>query len=515
MRYLPFSFLLFIISFTTPDDLPRVTTNSGTIEGLITEDGQVEKYLGIPYAKPPVGDLRWKAPQPLEPWEGVKECKEFGNIAIHFKFADWVEFDESKMSEDCLYLNVWKPASYNGEKLPVLFNIHGGGFWAGQGSEPRINGESMAKEGVIVVTINYRLHIFGFLAHPELSAESESGTSGNYGLMDQQMALKWVYDNIEAFGGDPNRITIAGESAGSESVLYLMTSPLSRHMVAGAIGSSGGDQNIMNLKPAENGHKLACNMSGFKTLEALRNASVEELIGICQKKFTPPFQPIIDGQVITAHARDSYKNGDFADIPIILGWNNWELPPEAFLWTNELTKKNFKSAVTRTYKSNRKDVLEMFPHSNYEEIKQSSADLAGINFVVMGTYKWFDAHRNYSTQPVYRYQFNKAHPPKKGTDLSNYTPAPGARHAEDIPYSWGNLQMMTDYNYNSDDYKVAETMKAYYVNFIKTGDPNGDDLREWPICQKNDLTPSMMVFDTKTELTKASKDYRLEIMSKW
>jgi para-nitrobenzyl esterase len=494
---------------------PQITTKSGTIEGLTTDDGKVEKYLGIPYAKPPVGELRWKAPQPLETWEGVKECKKFGNIAIHFKFADWVEFDESKMSEDYLYLNVWKPTNYNGEKLPVLFNIHGGGFWAGKGSEPRLNGEAFAKEGVIVVTMNYRLHIFGFLAHPELSAESETGTSGNYGLMDQQMALKWVYDNIEAFGGDPNRITIAGESAGSESVLYLMTSPLSRHMVAGAIGSSGGDQKIMDLKPAESGHKLACNMSGFKTLDALRNASVEELIGICQKKFVPPFQPIIDGHVITAHGSDCYKNGDFANIPIILGWNSWELPPEAFLWTDQYTKKNFKRAVTRTYKSHRKDVLEMFPHGNYEEIKQSSADLAGINFVVMGTYKWFHAHRQYSSQPVYRYQFNKVHPPKKGTDLTNYTPAPGARHAEDIPYSWGNLPLMTDFEYSEDDYKVADLMKNYYLNFIKTGNPNGDGLPEWPSAKKGDPKPTVLYLDTETELKKAHDDWRLEAMSKW
>ncbi|MFY0674808.1 MAG: carboxylesterase family protein [Bacteroidia bacterium] len=515
MKYLILVLPIFIISFIYKNDPVIISTKQGKIEGLVTADGQVEKYLGIPYAKPPVGELRWKAPQPLEPWKGVRECKEFGNIAIHFKFADWVEFDESKMSEDCLYLNVWKPANYNGEKLPVLFNIHGGGFWAGQGSEPRLNGEAMAKEGVIVVTMNYRLHIFGFLAHPELSAESESGTSGNYGLMDQQMALKWVYENIEAFGGDPNRITIAGESAGSMSVLALMTSPLSKHLVAGAIGSSGGDEKLMAQEPTEKGHKIVCNMSGLKSIDALRSASVDQLISICQKPFSPPFQPIIDNHVLTAHAHENYKDGQFADIPLILGWNSWELPPEAFLWTDQYTEKTFKKAVTRVYKGKRKEVLEMFPHSNYEEIRQSSADIAGINFVVMGTYKWFNAHRNYSSQPVYRYQFNKVHPPKKGTDPANYTPAPGARHAEDIPYSWGNLPMMTDFEYTEHDYKVADLMMKYYLNFIKTGNPNEDDLPNWPFAQKADNEPPVLHFDTNTEVKKAQNDSRLETMSKW
>ena len=218
---------------------PKVTVANGEIEGTYDSDTGLNMFFGVPYAKPPVGDLRWKAPQPLDNWDGVKETKEFGDRPVQIKLWDDLLYRSKAYSEDCLFLNVWAPAAAKTENLPVLVYIHGGGFNAGDGSELRYDGASLAEKGIVVVTINYRLNIFGFFAHPELTAESDENASGNYGLLDQVAALEWVHDNIDAFGGDPSKITIAGESAGSISVSALMASPLSRDLIAGAIGESG------------------------------------------------------------------------------------------------------------------------------------------------------------------------------------------------------------------------------------------------------------------------------------
>ena len=217
-----------------------VMTASGKVMGALDEVTGVYSFKGIPFAAPPVGDLRWKAPQPMQSWSGIREAVRFGPRAMQLPIFGDMNFRSNGMSEDCLYLNVWTPDPSGKARLPVLVYFYGGGFMAGDGSEPRYDGTQMARRGIVAVTVNYRLNVFGFFAHPELSAESAPHGSGNVGYLDQHAALLWVRDNIAAFGGDPDRVTIAGESAGSISVNAQMVSPLSKELIAGAIGSSGG-----------------------------------------------------------------------------------------------------------------------------------------------------------------------------------------------------------------------------------------------------------------------------------
>ncbi len=481
---------------------------SGIIEGFLSEDGTVEKYLGIPYAQPPIGNLRWKTPQKLKPWKDILKTQKYDNIAMQYKFADWVNFDEDKISEDCLYLNVWKPSVIGDRKLPVLVNIHGGGLLVGEGSEIRLEGTSMAKRGMIVVTINYRLNIFGFFAHPELSAESPYGASGNYGYMDQQFALQWVKNNIEVFGGDPNRITIAGESAGAYSVLSLMVSPLSKDLIAGAIGSSGGLIPLLTMEEAERRGTLALNKSGYKSITELRKASSEDILNIYKNSNSSAYTPTLDNYFFTKDIPEIYKAQEQANIPLLIGWNTVELTPESYLGGPNYTKDNFVNITKAYYPNHFEKILEMFPNETEDEIKWSAIDLASIRFIGQGAWKWFDLHRQHNSKPVFRYLYSKVHPPHKSVDLKIYKPPLGAHHAQEIPYSWGNLPLITDFNYSEDDYKVSDIMQVYFSNFIKTGNPNGNQLPNWPACEPDNGFPIIMNIDTETKLVRANLDYR-------
>src|SRR5437588_2380461 len=251
----------------------RVKTSNGVVEGKGRQDSGVRIFQGIPFAQPPTGDQRWKPPQPVKSWAGVRQAVKFGPRCMqHPVFGD-MGFRSDGMSEDCLYLNVWTPSRSGKERLPVLVYFYGGGFVAGDGSEPRYDGESMARRGIVAVTVNYRLNVFGFLAHPELTKESPQHASGNYGLLDQNAALRWVHENIAAFGGDPEKVTIAGESAGSLSVSAHMVSPLSKELIAGAIGESGsvmGTLPPVPLAKAEEGGVRFATKLGAKTLADLR-----------------------------------------------------------------------------------------------------------------------------------------------------------------------------------------------------------------------------------------------------
>lgn len=506
-----FSLSLFISC--EPEPNTQIKLDSGTIEGMLSEDGLVEKYLGIPYAKPPVGNLRWEPPQKVVPWKGVLKTQEYGNIAMQYEFADWVHIDENRLSEDCLYLNVWKPADAKNEKLPVLVNIHGGGLAVGEGSERTLEGSSMARKGIIVVTLNYRLNIFGFFAHPDLSEASVHGVSGNYGLMDQQFALQWVKNNIEAFGGDPDKITIAGESAGSMSVLALMSSPLSKDLIAGAIGSSGGVISLPSLKDAEEKGRLAAENSGFTSISQLKQASTDEIMELYKKLEPMAFRPVHDQYVLTkSHTADLYKEGEQAQIPLILGWNSEELPPEAYLRGPNFSRDQFLKVTRENYPEHHKEILELFPHETKDEIHRSAADLAAMSFVVAGTWKWFDLHRKYGNAPVYRYLYSKIRPPMTTVDLTTYIPPAGARHAEDVAYAWGNLPLLKEFNFSEEDHKVSAAMQQYFTNFIKTGNPNGNGLPEWPAAKDNTESPVILNFDTKIELIPASLDYRFPIV---
>src|SRR6056297_3956103 len=290
----------------------QVSLENGVIEGLYDTHTGIQKYFGIPFAKPPVGELRWKAPQPLAPWEGVKETKDFGPRPVQAMVFGDMKSRSNGLSEDCLYLNVWTPAKRNTKDLPVLVYFYGGGNVAGDASEPRYDGESMAKKGIVVVTTNYRLNIFGFLAHPELSKEADYNASGNYGLLDQNAALKWVQNNISAFGGDPNHVTIAGESAGSIGVSQQMASPLSKDLIAGAIGESGAGINPtmapVSLLEAEKMGVEFATKAGYPNLKELRKLSTREIYEIYNESQRFGFPAVLDGYFLPKTLPEIFEN---------------------------------------------------------------------------------------------------------------------------------------------------------------------------------------------------------------
>lgn len=339
----------------------------------------------------------------MDNWEDVKETKNFGPRPMQTMVFGDMKSRSKGVSEDCLYLNIWTPASRNTKDLPVLVYFFGGGNVAGDASEPRYDGESMAKKGMVVVTSNYRLNIFGFLAHPELSAEAPYGASGNYGLLDQNAALKWVQNNIAAFRGDPEKVTIAGESAGSIGVSQQMASPLSKDLIAGAIGESGAGINPtmapVPLEEAENiGLEFAKN-AGYPTLSELRKLSTRELYEIYNESKRFGFPAVIDGYFLPKTLPEIFANKEQAQVPVLLGWNSAEIPGMAFT-QGPYTADNYVAKVKEAYPKEYKEVLELYPYGSPKEIEHSATALASDRFIVYSTWKWFDLHRKNSDQPV-------------------------------------------------------------------------------------------------------------------
>ncbi|PIQ49198.1 MAG: carboxylesterase [Cytophagales bacterium CG12_big_fil_rev_8_21_14_0_65_40_12] len=507
----------------------QTKVKNGIIEGSYdTKDG-IQTYLGIPFAKPPVGDLRWKAPQPLDNWEGVKETKKFGPRPVQAIVFGDMKSESDGVSEDCLYLNVWTPAKRNTTGLPVLLYYYGGGNVAGDGSEPRYNGRSMAKKGIVVVTVNYRLNIFGFLAHPELSKEVSYKASGNYGMLDQAAGLKWVEENIAAFGGDPKKITIAGESAGSAAVSMQMASPLSRSRIAGAIGESGAGINPtmapVSLQEAEKTGENFVKRAGYSSIKELRALSTREVYEIFSESRMFGFPTVIDGYFLPKTLPEIFEAGEQAQVPLLLGWNNAEIPGYAFTqgpYSKEVYLAKVKEAFPDTYE----EALKLYPYSNDKEIEWSATDLASDRFIAYSTWKWFDLHRKHSDKSVYRYLYSKLRPPLKDQNLvaglaggTNSGPAAppaiGAPHACEIEYCMGNLDLVTDFAWTADDYKVSATMQEFFANFIKTGNPNGPKLPQWPNVEPKDDAPSVMVIDVESKAVKAQNDARYRFLDRY
>lgn len=489
---------------------------NGTIEGLYDTRSGLQLYLGVPFAKPPVGNLRWKAPQPPDNWTGVKQTKKFGPRPVQAIVFGDMNSRSDGISEDCLYLNVWTPAKKNTTGLPVLVYFYGGGFVAGDGSEPRYDGASMAKKGIVVVTVNYRLGLFGFFSHAELSKEATYKASGNYGYLDQAMALQWVQKNIAAFGGDPKKVTIAGESAGSISVSAQMVSPLSRKLIAGAIGESGSGIGALSAVPLAEAEKIGAEFAknaGYTSISQMRAASTRDLYEayVDSKRFG--FPPVIDGYFFTKGMLETFNAKEQAQVPLLLGWNSAEIPGMAFT-QGPITEENLIKKVKEAYPNDWEEALKVYPHGTPKEVEWAATNLASDRFISYSTWKWFDAHRKNSTQPVYRYLYSKLRPPLIDKSLTSgfaggtqqggmRMPEPiGAPHACEIEYCMGNLHLVKDYAWTADDYKVSETMLNYFANFIKTGNPNGEKLPEWPAAQANDHSPSVMILDTESKAVK-------------
>lgn len=495
--------LLAATALARADAPDRVKVASGVLEGTGVQPSGVRVFKGIPFAAPPVGDLRWRAPQPARSWDGVRSAVQFGPRCMQLQMFGDMNFRASGMGEDCLYLNVWTPARSERERLPVLVYFYGGGFQAGDGSEPRYDGESMAAKGVVAITTNYRLGIFGFYSHPELTQESPHKASGNYALLDQGAALRWVHDNIAAFGGDPERVTIAGESAGSLSVSAHMASPLSKDLIAGAIGESGSFIGSLPPRPLAETEKDGVEFAtkiGATSLAALRAISAQQLLDEVGKlpRGTIRFSANVDGHFLPKGPEAVYAAGEQAHVPLLAGWNSEEMNARAVLGPGEPTSESYVTAVRKLYGERADEVLKHYPGTTADEVMQSATDLAGDRFIGFGTWRWLDLHATTGGKPTYRYYYARPRPPMRpdmGDAVAGLAggvirgpearanpmpPARGAVHSAEIEYAMGNLATNKVYAWTPEDFRVSKLMQEYFARFIKTGDPNGPGLPVWP-----------------------------------
>ena len=504
---------------------PRVKTINGVVEGTIDSTG-IHSFKGIPFAQPPIGNLRWKEPQSVKNWNGALKADHFGPNAMQKNVFGDMKFRSSKMSEDCLYLNVWTPAKSSKDKLPVLVYFYGGGFVAGDGSESRYDGESMAQKGIVAITVNYRLGVFGFLSHPELTKESIHHASGNYGLLDQNAALRWVQKNIAAFGGDPKRVTIAGESAGSISVSAQMASPLSKNLINGAIGESGAmiapTLPAIPLADAEKNGITFGQKTGAATLADLRAMPAEKLLDLASKPGNPPMPAVVDGYFLPKPVADIFAAGEQAHVPLLAGWNSAEIPYQALMGRDAPTPENYAKKIKQLYPNDTAAVLKLYPGTTQEQVLESATKLASDRFIVYSTWKWAELQAKTGGNPVYCYIFSHPRPPMvasmgnakaglaggviKGgaNETPSKMPPPfaGAAHASEIEYAMGNLNSNKVYAWTPDDYKVSATMEDYFANFIKTGNPNGTGLPEWPANKEGSITQYINI-DVNTVAQKA------------
>ncbi len=483
--------ILLLVGFTSVASV-QVTIANGTLAGTKNAETGVHSFKGIPYAAPPVGELRWRAPQPSIPWKGVRDATQFGNQCMQKRIFDDMLFRSSGTSEDCLFLNVWTPAAKSDKKLPVLLYFYGGGFVAGDGSEPRYDGEQMARNDIVVVTINYRLGLFGLMAHPELSKEADYSGSGNYTFMDQIAALHWIIENIAAFGGDPQKVTIGGESAGSLSVSILMASPLSRDNFQGAIGQSGSilgpTLRTVSLSDAElTGSRLADALVGSEpgALQSLRKMSAEELLTKAGEAGFNWFNPSIDGHVLPTAPADIYAQNRQAQIPLLAGVNSQEASYRDILGNAEISLASYKQALKRVYPDDAEKVFTLYPASTKTQILDAAQALAGDRWLAYSTWNWIDLSTRKSNQPGYYYYYDQIRPAPVGAQYDPDNRPRGAVHSAEIEYALGNLQTHPAYQWQDADIKVSALMHQYFANFVKTGTPNAEGLPKWPMFSDN------------------------------
>lgn len=489
----PVRILAAVFLLTATAGRAQVKTEAGAVEGTTSADGKVQVFKGIPYAAPPVGPLRWREPQPVAHWDDVKKTTEFGARCMQGNVFGDMAFRDGGPSEDCLYLNVWTPKAAPGAKLPVMVWIYGGGFQAGATSEGRQDGENLAHKGVVVVSMNYRLGIFGFFSHPGLTAESPHHASGNYGLLDQAAALQWVHNNIAAFGGDPGNVTIFGESAGSFSVCAQMASPLAKNLIAKAIGESGAffGRGGLGPKPLAESEKTgeAFGQENNATLDQLREMPAQQLLEAAMKKGNGfRFGPNVDGYFFPTSPAEIFAKGEQAHVPLLAGWNHDEGNYHMIFAADPATKENYAKKIGDTYKDRSAEVLKAFPGDSDEQAKASANQLATANFIGYGTWKWLQMQIKLGDVPVYRYEFDQAPPiPLSGPAAAD---GPKAYHSAEIEYVFGELGSKKvdgkPVAWTADDRKLAERMSAYWTNFAKKGDPNGSGLPKWPRCDAKD-----------------------------
>ncbi|MGA7109937.1 MAG: carboxylesterase family protein [Terracidiphilus sp.] len=466
----------------TADSL-KVKTQEGKIQGKMINNGKVKAFLGLPYAAPPIGERRWKAPEQAAKWKGTRDATKFGAHCAQGRVFDDMIFQDSGPSEDCLFLNVYAPADATDKsKLPVMFWIHGGGYAGGASSEPRHNGDFLPLKGVVLVTINYRLGVFGFLVTDELAKEG-NGAAGNYGLLDMVAALEWAKGNIQNFGGDPGNVTIFGESAGSFAVSTLMASPLAQGLFAKAIGESGaafpggvalGGDTVAERAKADGAWMDAI---GAKSIKDLRAMPTDQVLEAVRKKTPAGFSPVVDGRLLTEPVPDTYAAGKQAHVPLLAGWNADE---GSFFAMRGMTAVQWSAMADGLFKDRSAEFLKLYPGETDAQALRSAIDYGSDNFIALGTWKWLEAQKKTGESPVYRYHFELAATPSK------FHPGTFAFHSDDIEYVFGTLDTRPGWAVRPEDRKLSDEMMSYWTNFAKNGDPNGTGLPEWPKLGSDD-----------------------------
>jgi para-nitrobenzyl esterase len=467
-----------------------VEIKPGKIRGKLIHDGRVRAYLGVPYAAPPIGSLRWAAPQPAAPWKGVMSATEYGHRCMQGHVFDDMVFQDASPSEDCLTLNVFVPSDApRGAELPVMFWIHGGGYAGGGSSEPRHNGDFLPTKGVVLVTINYRLGVFGFLTLPQLTAE-QKGSSGNYGLMDMVAALRWVKSNIAAFGGNPAKVTIFGESAGSFAVSTLMAAPAAHGLFRSAIGESGAvlasaSYAYESLQARAPQDERLFDALGVKSLAHARAVPAADILAAAAAANIARFSPVIDGRFLVEPVLSTYAAGRQMHVPLLAGFNRDEGGS-----AQGTTHEKWRALADERFGDHAAEFLALYPSATDAELHRSAADFARDSFIAYGTWKWLEYHRRTGNSPVYRYRFDLAAPPSK------FHPDAEAFHSDEIEYVFGTLDTRPGAVWRDSDRKLSDQIMDYWTNFAKTGDPNGSggersgrqrpDLPLWPKYGRGD-----------------------------
>jgi len=468
--YLIAVFVLFFAGMAESQQPAPVKVQEGLLQG--THENGLTIYKGIPFAAPPVGDLRWRAPQPAEKWEGIKQADKFAAAPMQGGNPP------SGKNENCLYLNIWTPSKSEKDKIPVLVWIYGGGFSFGSTSDPVHNGEHLARKGVVLVSIAYRVGQLGFLAHPELSAENPQGVSGNYGLLDMIAGLKWIQKNIAAFGGDPDKVTIFGESAGGIAVSMLCASPLAIGLFHGAISQSGGSfgptrpttfpgENMKTLKQAEEAGLSFAQKVGVSSVADLRNIEAGLLpsgMGMGGA------WPIIDGYVIPDDQFRLYEAGRYNDIPILVGYNS----DEGASFSREKTPEEFISGVKLRYGKFADELVKAYP-TGETAVPKTARDLARDAAFGWHTWSWARLQSRTGKSKVYYYYFDQHPDYPKDSPRYGY----GSPHGQDVAYVFMHLDP-TNPQTTKSDLEISEVMGTYWTNFAKHGHPNGEGVPDWP-----------------------------------
>ena len=500
-------FLLTLISPGAFAQLPQqVKVEGGWVKG-VTENG-LTIFRGVPFAAPPVGPLRWKAPQPVIAWQGIKPAETFAASPMQ------TGNPAAGKSEDCLYLNIWTPAKTKTAKLPVMVWIYGGGFSFGSTAEPSYEGSNLARKGVVFVSIAYRVGPLGFLAHPSLSAETKNRVSGNYGLLDQVAALKWIQNNITQFGGDPKKVTIFGESAGGISVSMLCASPLAKGLFRGAISESGGSfgpvaaitypgENMKSLKLADDDGAQYLKKAGVSTIEELRSLPTDKLPmswGVGSS------WPIVDGYVIPDVQYNLYEKGQYNDVPVLIGYNS----DEGLSFSPGKTPKECEEAVRKRFGKFADDLLKAYPVGD-TSVLRSARNLSRDAAFGWHNWTWANLQSRTGKSSVYYYFFDQ-HP-----DYNNSSPEydHGSPHAQEVSYVFQHVDA-ADPKIAKADLRISEAMGDYWVNFVKYGNPGSKGLPQWPAYSNG--KPVVMYFSGTPHIGPVPDEEALKVLDgyfKW